>query len=620
MQAVPAQPSQPSPEAANALRLAELAAMPPVRTSRVPAPLAVEGWYMVQLQRLVRAATQAMLAELQPILAEQVAEERMDAGDKPVPIRVLRGLDKLKVKARQTAEGFPAAEVVAQAANKVEVFNGTGIGQVAKELGLSVQPLKGAAKLQAARDRFMAENTALIKNIPEDIRERIEQKVRKGVESGKRWETIAKDLQAEQGIGERRARLIARDQVNKYNGALTEARMTKLGITHYRWQGAMDQRERPTHVALQGLVFAWDKPPPEGHPGHPIQCRCVAIPVVSDKEKREAKDMTEEELKARTAAVTEKYGKGKKASKAAPAKKAEPAKATAAKPVKAAPAAKATAAKASTAAPVKATTAAQTQAKPAAAAAQAALVQATPAAAAQAKPAQAKPAAAAPVAQPKVLAVPKGGMGKVGGTVRKIVRKVGETGALAHPVITVPKVITPGIRKNLGDLALPRKHVLDRILKEGGAIELVDGEVIAAKIAQDRIALVPEDAEDIASSAGISIGNKAAVGTMPGESASPALHELGHIHQAVTYFEMPGKLKELADLTRESLAKGWVARLTRRPEKYYELNVLPNGKVDLVTADEEWYAELFALYHRQPGRLRRVSQKLFDFMDRELAQ
>lgn len=350
--------------------------MPPVRTSRVPAPLAVEGWYMVQLQRLVRAATRAMLAELQPILAELVAEERMDAGDKPVPIRVLRGLDKLKVKARQTAEGFPAAEVVAQAANKVEVINSTGIGQVARELGLSVQPLKGAAKLQAARDRFMAENTALIKNIPEDIRERIEQKVRKGVESGKRWETIAKDLQAEQGIGERRARLIARDQVNKYNGALTEARMTKLGITHYRWQGAMDQRERPTHVALNGLVFAWDKPPPEGHPGHPIQCRCVAIPVVSDKEKAKAQDMTAEQLKAKTAAVTaERGGPSKKASKAAPTKKADPAKATAAKPGKAAPAAKAT-------------TAAQAQAKPAAAAAQVAPAQA-----------QAKPAAAQAPAQ-----------------------------------------------------------------------------------------------------------------------------------------------------------------------------------------------------------------------------
>jgi hypothetical protein len=50
--------------------------------------------------------------------------------------------------------------------------------------------LKGTAKLQAARGRFMAENTALIKNIPEDMRERIEAKLRKGVESGKGWSRV----------------------------------------------------------------------------------------------------------------------------------------------------------------------------------------------------------------------------------------------------------------------------------------------------------------------------------------------------------------------------------------------------------------------------------------------
>jgi len=321
---------------------------------------------VLQLQRLALAVARAVQAELQPILADLAAEQRADAADKPVPIRVIKGLDRLKVKVRQAAGSFPAAEVVAQAAGKVEVTNATGIGQVAKELGLSVQPLKGAAKLQAARDRFLAENTALIKNIPEDMRQRIEAKVRKGVESGKRWESIAKDLQEEGEIGARRARLIARDQVNKYNGALTEARMTKLGITHYRWQGAMDARERPDHVALQGRVFAWDQPPPIGHPGHPIQCRCVAIPVVSEKEKAKAEKMTEEDLKKATAKTVEKYG-GR-------AKKGGATKATAAKPAKAA------------AAPAKAKAAATTAAAPA---------KAAPAkAAAAAAPAKAAPAAA----------------------------------------------------------------------------------------------------------------------------------------------------------------------------------------------------------------------------------
>lgn len=37
---------------------------------------------------------------------------------------------------------------------------------------------------------------------------------------------------------------------------------------------------RPTHAELEGKIFDWDNPPPEGNPGMPIRCRCVAIPVI----------------------------------------------------------------------------------------------------------------------------------------------------------------------------------------------------------------------------------------------------------------------------------------------------------------------------------------------------
>jgi len=585
--------------------------MPPVRTSRVPAPLAVEGWYMVQLLRLVRAVSAALRAELLPILAELAAEERMDAGDKSVPIRVLRGLDKLKVKARQTAEGFPAAEVVAQAANKVEVINSTGIGQVARELGLSVQPLKGAAKLQAARDRFMAENTALIKNIPEDMRERIEQKVRKGVESGKRWETIAKDLQGEQGIGERRARLIARDQVNKYNGALTEARMTKLGITHYRWQGAMDQRERPTHVALQGLVFAWDKPPPEGHPGHPIQCRCVAIPVVSDKEKREAKDMTAEQLKAKAAAVTEKYnGPSKKASKAAPAKKAEPTKATAAKPVKAAPAAKATAAKATaaketTAAPVKATTAAQAQAKPAAAAAQAAPAQA------QARPAaaQAVSAKTAKATEGPVLSTPRGGTGPLGGLIRAGVRAAGERGALGHPIFDLPDTPSRKARKLMGDLALIRPHLFDRMKKAGGSILVIDGPLWSLPALREAAKDRPDMQLSFKDSAGVLLEWTAYVGTSQGESISTAAHEAGHLYEKFLLKHSTGHRNRWQSIYIHALESGKIRSLVSKESTF-----------TTTRGAREWFAEAFALYHTNPNALKRISKETFAYLNEVLAE
>lgn len=187
----------------------------------------------------------------------------------------------------------------------------------------------------------------------------------------------------------------------------------------------------------------------------------------------------------------------------------------------------------------------------------------------------------------------------------------------------MPKVLTPGVRKNLGDLALPRKRVLDRVLDGGGSIELVDGEVSEAGFVKEYMNKNPKSKLNIADSAGVAIGRMAAVGTMPGKSASSGLHELGHIYQDVTFDENPGKYKELSDVTERSAAQGWIDRLVRDPRKYYRIVTDLDGKKRIklkADADEEWFAELLALYHRQPGRLRRVSMELFDFMDRHLAQ
>ena len=52
------------------------------------------------------------------------------------------------------------------------------------------------------------------------------------------------------------------------------------GIKEYRWQTMMDDRVRPLHADRQGLIFRWDKPPSDGHPGMAIRCRCVADPVI----------------------------------------------------------------------------------------------------------------------------------------------------------------------------------------------------------------------------------------------------------------------------------------------------------------------------------------------------
>ncbi len=48
--------------------------------------------------------------------------------------------------------------------------------------------------------------------------------------------------------------------------------------THYIWRTRDDEKVRPSHAANDGQIYAWDNPPPTGHPGEDYGCRCTAEP------------------------------------------------------------------------------------------------------------------------------------------------------------------------------------------------------------------------------------------------------------------------------------------------------------------------------------------------------
>lgn len=52
--------------------------------------------------------------------------------------------------------------------------------------------------------------------------------------------------------------------------------------THYIWRTRGDDKVRASHAANNGQVFAWDNPPPTGHPGEDYGCRCTAEPYYQE--------------------------------------------------------------------------------------------------------------------------------------------------------------------------------------------------------------------------------------------------------------------------------------------------------------------------------------------------
>lgn len=140
-----------------------------------------------------------------------------------------------------------------------------------------------------------SQNISLIRSIPSESLSRLHGKIVQAVRSGQTVRDLRKIIQSEYGIATRRAELIARDQIGKLNGQLTEERQKGIGIKKYRWRGVLDNRERDSHVAREGMEFSWDKPPPDGHPGEPIQCRCSAeaiLPLFEDLEGLQYPDLT----------------------------------------------------------------------------------------------------------------------------------------------------------------------------------------------------------------------------------------------------------------------------------------------------------------------------------------
>lgn len=144
--------------------------------------------------------------------------------------------------------------------------------------------LTAQAKLKQMEEIWVRENLDLIGSLEAEtlrkLRDELTRLIADGVPEEEIEERLIAFLQKQAEVEGNRAVLIGSDQVGKLNGRLMEYWQRSAGITHYRWQTMMDDRVRPAHADRQGLIFAWNNPPSDGHPGMAIRCRCVADPVI----------------------------------------------------------------------------------------------------------------------------------------------------------------------------------------------------------------------------------------------------------------------------------------------------------------------------------------------------
>lgn len=241
-------------------------------------PVTLERDYFKQIMRAINPAFMLIREELIPRLQEirdlflnntQLDGMRLDSTYSELITKIMKSI---KAGSAILVTDLVIRDIADKNANAISTFNKY---QVSKQMTsvLGVNPIVSEPYLEPLVKSFTERNVALIKTIPDQYLNQVETTLRTGVEAGKNTATLTKEIQERFNITKNRAKVIARDQVSKFNSSLTKVRQQEAGVSEYIWRTSGDERVRPSHRTKDGKKFKWSKPPSDtGHPGQDYQC------------------------------------------------------------------------------------------------------------------------------------------------------------------------------------------------------------------------------------------------------------------------------------------------------------------------------------------------------------
>jgi SPP1 gp7 family putative phage head morphogenesis protein len=197
---------------------------------------------------------------------------------------------KSELSARFGEENYRQAALAAGVS--VAQFNKKEVLKVIRALG-GIDVFMAEPYLESEMAAFVKQNVSLIKSVPDRYFTEVEEIVFRGARQGLSNTEIKKEVTARFDVSKNRAKFIARDQVGKFNGQLTQLRQQSVGIKEYIWRNSLDERVRGnpkglypkvkhSHWTREGKRYKWSKAPVDGHPGEAPGCRCTAEPVLPD--------------------------------------------------------------------------------------------------------------------------------------------------------------------------------------------------------------------------------------------------------------------------------------------------------------------------------------------------
>ena len=183
---------------------------------------------------------------------------------------------------------FPESQMIdalEAIAFKANTFNAAQWYKICKKV-FGIQVYVKESELSSRMETFVHDNVTLVKDVGNQIKKDLRLIISEGIRNGDRYETISKNILADTdltrgtiGKAKTRSKIIARDQIGKLNGDISQIRQQGVGVDIYRWESAEDERV----VGTPG--GKWPKPS-EGHGNHYFMnqklCKWSNLDIYSD--------------------------------------------------------------------------------------------------------------------------------------------------------------------------------------------------------------------------------------------------------------------------------------------------------------------------------------------------
>lgn len=163
-------------------------------------------------------------------------------------------------------------------------------GAVLSATGVDLETMIGAGDVRQPLEASIAWNTALIKDVGDQARQRIAAAVFAGLNQRRPAVDVARDIREAVSMSRRRSLLVASDQLAKLTSALDGERMQQAGIERFIYRHGGKRHPRSWHLARNGKTYdlstfkevgGGDVIAANDRPGIPPYCSCRKQAVVT---------------------------------------------------------------------------------------------------------------------------------------------------------------------------------------------------------------------------------------------------------------------------------------------------------------------------------------------------